>query len=315
MSATLTRDRSNEREPGRADAGYGWLGYGLITLGTGLALLSLLGPLGFEVIDYLVSETLRNQTIGLDAVTLMLVAPIAAVTGVLALRRHPAAPVLALGPAAYSVYMLVQYVVGPDYLQRPGNNERFFLIYLALFVLAGLIGLRAWNAIDLKRVPAVPRARLLGRVLLPLAGLLVFARYLPLLLDAARAKPLGGDYTAGPTFFWTIALLDLGVGLPTLVATAVGLRRGRDWAAKALWTLVGWLGLVGPAVVGMATVMYVNDDPNASISPLAIMSGLAIALVALAIFVFWPLRGRALRRSVPATHAAQRRPQLKEVRQ
>jgi hypothetical protein len=291
MSATMTRRELGveQRPVVRADAGYSWLGFGLFALGAGMALLALLGPLGFGVIDYRVSETLRNQTIGLDAVTLMLVAPVTVALGFLARRAHPVAPVLALGPAAYSVYMLIQYIVGPDYGQRAGNNERFFLLYLALFVLAGAIGLRAWNAIDLARVAPVPRTRFLGQVLLPLAGVLVFARYLPLVANAARAKPLGGDYTAGPTFFWTIALLDLGVGLPTLIATVVGLRRGREWAAKALWVLVGWLALVGPAVAGMATVMYVNHDPNASIATLAIMSGLALALVALAVFVFLPL--------------------------
>lgn len=308
MSATVTGRglRPAPRPVARADAGYGWLGYGLIALGVGLALLALLGPLGFEVIHYRVSETLRNQTIGLDAVTLALVAPLAVAIGVLARRGHPAAPVLALGPAAYSVYMLLQYVLGPDYAQRPGNNERFFLIYLALFVLAGAIGLSAWNAIDLERVPAVPRTRFLIRILLPLTGLLVFGRYLPLLVDAARAKPLGRDYAAGPTFFWTIALLDLGVGLPTLIATVIGLRRGSVWAAKALWALVGWLALVGPAVAGMATVMYVNDDPNASFASLALMCALAIALIALAVFVFAPLRPR----NAQARHAM--RP--KEVR-
>lgn len=299
MNATLRRVHSSPRfgRAASADAGYGWLGYGLIALGAGLAVLSLLGPVGFEVIQYRVSETLRNQTIGLDAVSLALVAPVAGAAGVLALRRRPAAPVLALGPAAYSAYMLVQYVLGPDYLRRPGNNERFFLVYLALFVLAGAIGLRAWNAIDLGRLPPLraPRARLLGHVLLPLAGLLVFARYLPVLLDAARANPLGSDYNAGPTFFWTIALLDLGVALPTLIAASVGLVRASAWAPKALWVLVGWLALVGPAVAGMATVMYANNDPNASAAMLATMIGLAIGLVALAAFVFLPLfRGSGL---------------------
>jgi hypothetical protein len=73
MSATLTHARAAEsqaRPTARSDASYGWLGFGVVALGVGLAMLALLGPLVFSVIDYRVSETLRNQTIGLDAVSL-----------------------------------------------------------------------------------------------------------------------------------------------------------------------------------------------------------------------------------------------------
>jgi hypothetical protein len=129
---------------------------------------------------------------------------------------------------------MVQYVLGPAYRRLPGNNERFFLFYLALFVLAGIVGIRAWRTIELQRLPRLPRrrARLLARVLLPLAGLVVFARYIPALLDASSANPTPDDYRAGPTFFWTIALLDLGVGLPTLVTACAGLMRENDWARR-----------------------------------------------------------------------------------
>jgi hypothetical protein len=251
----------------------------------------LLGPRVLGVIDYRVTETLRNQTIGLDLVSLILVAPVTVAIGVLALRRHPAAPLLALGPAAYVVYMMVQYVLGPQYLRLPGNNERFFLLYLALFVLAGVVGIRTWNTVELHRLPRLPhrRARLLGRVLLPLAGLVVFARYVPALLDASGGNPTDGDYRAGPTFFWTIALLDLGVGLPTLITACVGLLRERDWTPKALYAVVGWLALVGPAVAGMAWTMYVNDDANASLGLAVLMTALAVGLLVLAAFVARPL--------------------------
>jgi hypothetical protein len=279
------------RNKTRAVAGSNGLGLGLISLGVGLALLSLLGPLALGVIDYRVTETLRNQTIGLDLVSLVFVAPITVAVGVLALRRRPAAPLLALGPAAFVVYMMVQYVLGPAYLRLPGNNERFFLLYLALFVLAGIVGIRAWSTIELERLPRLPRrrARLLGRVLLPLAGLVVFARYMPALLDASSATPKAGDYRAGPTFFWTIALLDLGVGLPTLITACVGLLRERVWAPKTLYAVVGWLALVGPAVAGMALTMYVNDDANASLGLAGLMTAFAIGLLALATFVAAPL--------------------------
>ena len=103
-----------------------WPALGLVAVSVGLAAVALLGPLVFELIDYRVSETLRNQTIGLDAVSLLFVAPLALIAAVLVLRRHIAGPALALGIGAYTSYMFVQYILGPDYANRGGNNERLF---------------------------------------------------------------------------------------------------------------------------------------------------------------------------------------------
>src|SRR5690242_16036390 len=50
----------------------------LALLTVGLATVALLGPLASGVIEYHLTETLRNQMIGLDAVALFVVAPLAA---------------------------------------------------------------------------------------------------------------------------------------------------------------------------------------------------------------------------------------------
>jgi hypothetical protein len=102
-----------------------WLGAALLALAVGVATLSLLGPLVSGVIDYRITDLILNQLIGLDAVSLALVAPLAALAGVLTLRGHALGPVLALGPATYVAYMVPQYVLGPDYLNQTGNNEQF----------------------------------------------------------------------------------------------------------------------------------------------------------------------------------------------
>jgi len=65
--------------------------------------------------------------------------------------------------------------------------------------------------------------------------------------------------------------------------------RGSRWAHKALYTVVGWFGLVGLAVAAMAITMRVNDEPNASLASVAFMSVLGAAFVMLALFVFRPL--------------------------
>ena len=103
------------------------------------------------------------------------------------------------------------------------------------------------------------------------------------------STPTDKGYQAGPAFAWTIALLDLGVFLPATVMACVGLVRGAAWARKTLYLVVGWFGLVGPAVAAMAITMYLNHDPNASGGNAVFMTALGLAFAALAVLVFRPL--------------------------
>lgn len=266
------------------------LAAGLVGIALGLAAVALLGPLATGLVSYRVTETLRDQTIGLDAVSLFVVAPLSVVSAVLVLRDKVAGFALALGIGAYTSYMFVQYILGPDYTHLRGNNELIFPLCLALFAAGWLVALAAWTKIDSTAVPSSHRRdRMIGRVLLPVLALLAFARYLPALTDAMRSTPTNKGYLAGPTFFWAIAMLDLGVFLPLTVAACVGLHRGTAWAYKALYTLVGWFGLVGPAVAAMAIAMEANNDPNASASNTAFMIALGIAFLTLAVYVYRPL--------------------------
>ena len=269
------------------------LGSALAMLAAGLAAVALLGPLTGGPIEYHVGETLRNQTIGLDAASLFVVAPLALAAALLAFRGHVAGPALALGVGAYTAYMFVQYIVGPEYLARSGNNELLFPLYLVLFALGWGSALVAWQAPAPEHMPrSRPTTRLLGKVVLPLLACLAFSRYVPGLADAMSGDPQDAGYLAGPTFFWAIAMLDLGVFLPATVATCVGLAHGSPWAQKALYLVAGWFGLVGPAVAAMAIVMYINDDPNASAGSAAFMTLLGLAFAVLALAVFRPLFGR-----------------------
>jgi hypothetical protein len=52
------------------------------------------------------------------------IAPLTLATAVLALRAHPVAPLLALGPGVYALYTYSQMIIGQEYLRLPGNVER-----------------------------------------------------------------------------------------------------------------------------------------------------------------------------------------------
>lgn len=259
-------------------------------LAAALAANSLLGPLVTGAIEYRFSETLVHQGIGLDFVSLVLVAPLLAAASVLARRGHAAAPPLALGPAAYSAYMAVQYVVGPEYTTLPGNNERFFLVHLGILVLGLTLAVRAWSAADPTELP--PRSargeRFWSGVLL-LLGALLLLRYAPILVGLTTGGLGVPEYRENPTSFLLIAVMDLGVFTPAAVAAGFGLRRGHGWAKKALHGVVGWLGLVGPAVAAMAVTMRLAGDPTASPGRTVAFVGVGAVLAGLSIRLLAPL--------------------------
>jgi hypothetical protein len=140
--------------------------------------------------------------------------------------------------------------------------------------------------------------RLAGRWLLPAAAVLVFIRYPAGLADWMSAEPTAEDYLAGPTFGWTIALLDLGVALPATVAVCVGYRRAAETARRGLYAILGWYALVGAAVAAMAVAMQLRDDPAMTVGQMASMSILGALLVALAVATYAALvrSGRLSRR-------------------
>ena len=269
-----------------------WLATGLAAIGVGLALVAVLGPLGTEAIDYRVTETLRNQTIGLDIVSLVLVAPLSLLAAVLVLRGHLAGFAFAPAIGAYTSYMLLQYVLGPDYASLPGNNERLFPLCLFLFASGWMVALHAWRAVPAGELPRAGRPNRAIALVLAVLGFVTFVRYVPALADWMSAVPEDEVYVAGPDFAWAIALLDLGIFLPATVAACVGLFRGASWALKLTYAVVGWFGLVGAAVAAMAIAMYVNDDPTASGGNTVFMVALGVAFALFALFLYRPLARR-----------------------
>lgn len=278
------------------------LGWGLLALSIALAVNSVLGPLAADVIDYPVSSTMRNQTIGLDAASLFVVAPLTASVAVLALRGHAAAPVLALGPTGYVAYMFVQYIAGPDHLSYPPVLTLQLALFTGGWLLAGL----AWRVDrarpDAARPDLAPWHRL---VALGLGGF-VLLRYLPGLLGSATDESLPAELATDPAMYWLILLLDLGVYLPATVAAAVGLGRTRSWAAALHRGLVGWFLLTTVAVTAMSVTMVLNDDPNASTGQLGLFIAVGIGVAGYATTLFRPILRNPESPSAPSARSAWR---------
>lgn len=268
-----------------------WLSLGLMALALGLVLNSLLGPLALEVIDYHFSESLINQAIGLDAVALFGAAPLALLAALLVHRSHRAGPVLAFVPAAFSVYMAPQYVVGPEYLTIPGNNEQFFLFHLAIFILSIAVLLVAWSDVDRDWLPpkGIEADRRRSWVMLGVAAFILLGRWLPGIVDLMSGNPSVADYLENPTSYLLIGVLDLGLVVPAALTTAAALRLGADWARTAAYAVVGWFALVPAAVAAMAIVMQVNDDPNIAAGATWVFVVAAVIFTVGAAFLYRPL--------------------------
>ena len=276
-----------------------WLGYLLIALGVALAANSLLGPLALGIIEYHLSDTLLNQGIGLDAFSLVIVTPLLVGSGMLILRGSANAPLIAIAPALYLPYMFLQYIAGPEYLLYEGNNESFFPLHAALLTLGAVAGVKAWALIGDDKMPRLSRRgeRVAGLGVLSIAAFIAFGMYLSNgLIDALsdfRAWTAVGDlsraeYRDNPHMYWTVVMMDLGILVPGATATGVALMRGGSaWAHKALYVVVGWLALVGPAVAAMGIAMVVNDDPSASIGKTVMFLFAAGVFVAFAVRLYW----------------------------
>lgn len=239
----------------------------LVLLGLGIATASILGPLGTGALAYRTSDTTLNQIIGGDLAGLAVVAPCALVAAVLVRRRHPLGPVVAIAPGLWAVYMYLQLVVGQEYLQLPGNNERFFPLLLALFVLGQGVAVLSWRVASTAPVPTFGARleRTTGVVLLVLATFLVLGLHLPTLLDAMGDAPARLEYVSSPTAFWVVKVMDLGIVVPAALVIGVGLIRHAAWARRPAVALLGTYTLLSTAVTGMAVVMLANGDPDGTV--------------------------------------------------
>lgn len=259
------------------------LGFGLVALALGLAANSLLGPLAADRIDYPVSVSMRNQTIGLDAASLLVAAPLLAVIGALLLAGRRGVAVAALGPSAYVAYLLVQYVGGPPRVDYPP----VLLLQLGLFTGSWLVALGSWRLAaggsagsgSAGSGSGLPRWHAAVSWVM---GTFVLLRYLPGLVGSLSGEPLPSAQAADPAMYWLIVLLDLGVYVPVAALVGAGLWRRRPWAPILHRGASGWFALITVAVAAMSAAMLANDDPDASTGQLVLFTVLSVVTAAYA---------------------------------
>jgi hypothetical protein len=266
------------------------LAAGLVGLAAGLVVGWAVGPAGFGLVTYHVSRAVESQTVAVDLVGLLVVAPL-----LLLFARDAAyggrTTGLAVAPAAYTAYMGAQALVGQAYLDRPGSGQRLAPLELALVGGGLLVAVAAWAGRDRMSSPWWTQRRTVAATWV-LAGLVVFVvlgRWAPAMADAMRDRPTRSAYRDAPEMFWVLALLDLGVITPALVATAVGIRSDQRWARDLFPVLTLWFALVGASVLAMATVMLFRGDQGSSAVGTTVLALAAGTFVALASWAARPV--------------------------
>src|SRR5690606_3146505 len=212
----------------------------------------VLGPLVTGMIRFRLPDAAVNQYVGGEIVTMFIAAPALIAAGVLWLRNHRLAPVIAIGPAAYTVYTFITAIVGQEYGRYDGNVENAFFLYAGLVLGGWLLVVLAGLDLLMANVPTMPD----GLRNVTAGVFLVIAAFFALAWVGQIAQVYGGErsdaYLESPTLFWLIKLMDLGFLLPLFATTGVAMLRGQRLATTLAYGMVSYAVCMAAAVLGMA---------------------------------------------------------------
>ncbi len=221
-----------------------WLAGGLLGLAAGLVVTAVVGPAGLALVRSHGSPAVEAQTVAVDLVGVLLVAPLMVLLAQAAWHGRARVARLAIAPAACTAYLAAQRLVP---------------LQLLLVVGGVLVGVRAWGAGSTE-----PAGRWSDRR--TTAGVAA-------LLALGAVALLG----RGPA-----PRLAAGLVAPAVLVTAVGLRRGSTWARNLFPAITLWFALVGVSVLALSVAMLVRDVAGASVSGTVVLGVAAVAFVTLA---------------------------------
>jgi hypothetical protein len=274
--------------PGPADAPLGRL---LVAQGALVTAGALLGPLWFDALHFRTSASGLDQIRGSDLAAVAVVAPLCVWVGALARQGHPAAPVLALAPGGFAVYIWTQLLVGNEWHRYPGNVEWFAPLLLGVVGVGAAVVVRASRALRARPPLAWSRRleRASGVLMLAVAGFVVVGIHLSSLVDALSSAPEGSGVLETPNAFWVVKAMDLGLVAPASLLMGIGLLRGRSWARAPAAAVLGGYALLGWSVAAMAWSMVRGGAVDASPGLAVGATAVATAVTGYAAAVYRPL--------------------------
>ncbi|MHA1995268.1 MAG: hypothetical protein ACW97Z_12060 [Candidatus Hodarchaeales archaeon] len=266
-----------------------------------LILLTLLGPLGLEILKHKTSPSAISQTQGQDLVNLILLAPLCLIGGILHLRRRAEAKYFLILVGIYvCLYTGLAYGIGQEWNHPSysGNTEHYFWLFLSLIIGGLILFIGSLSMFTEDDAPEFNTRNLRIYAILMTVFLLFFvSMWLQEIIEVVSTGDTStGSYQESPNVFWVIRYFDLGITIPLgFVGLYLLITRPKK-AYPVMLAFYGFFVTLSTAVLCMALVMLLNSDPNLQIEGLFIFPILAI-LAWLGLFYLVELTGTEIKQS------------------
>ncbi len=244
-----------------------------------LALLAILGPLGLNIIKHKASESAIYQIQGQDLVNLLLLTPLCIIGGVLYFKKRESAKYLLILVGIYIfLYTGLAYGIGQEWNMYDGNVEGYFWLFYILIIGGLILLLSSLSMFNEKDAPEFNTKSLRVYIGLMVIFLAMFSMmWIQEILEVVRTGDTStGSYSESPNVFWVIRYFDLGITLPLGFIGLYLLGTRPKKAYPLMLAFYGFFVTLSTAVVAMAAMMVLNNDPNVQTEGLFIFPILTI---------------------------------------
>ncbi|MHA2000583.1 MAG: hypothetical protein ACTSVU_00655 [Promethearchaeota archaeon] len=260
-----------------------FIGILAIICGSILAYISIIGPLGFSILEHRTSPSGIYQTMGQDLANLVLLVPLLLFGGITHILKKPYSKYFLILTPIYLLYMALSYAIGQEWscTEYQGNIELYFYLFLVLIIGGVILLIYCLSSFDSKDAPEFkPKSLKIYATLFSIA-LLVFA--LMWIKEVNEVIITGdtasGSYSSAPTIFWVIRAFDLGISVPLgFISTYLLLKKPKQYYSLLLLSYGFFITMI-MAVNCMGFVMLSHNDPE-------FQSGGLFMFVSMALLVF-----------------------------
>ena len=244
-----------------------------------LTILAILGPLGLDIIKHRASQSAIYQIQGQDIVNLVLLAPLCLIGGILHLKRNENAKYFLIMVGIYTfLYTGLAYGIGQEWSLYEGNIEHYFWLFYILIIGGLILLISSFSMFHETDAPEFNPKNLRIYIGLMIIFLAMFSMmWIKEILEVVTTGDTStGSYLDSPNVFWVIRYFDLGITIPLGFIGLYLLGTRPKKAYPLMLAFYGFFVTLSTAVLAMAAVMLLSDDPMVQTEGLFIFPILSI---------------------------------------